>query len=134
MATKSFAINTEPHVADVGGTLLKFQPEVIGSEFAQAYSELRVVQQKTSGRKASSTKHAKEEDVDPAVLVELHQAMSGFVRGFLLPESLEAFDALRLPDRVLVQLLEWTAELYGSGAGKDQSPTDAPGGPSSESS
>lgn len=127
MATKSFAINTEPHLADVGGTVLKFQPEVIGADFAQAYAALRTVQAKVKGNKASSTKHAKEENLDPAVLVEVHEAMRAFVRRFLLEESYAAFDALRLPDRILVQLLEWTAELYGGGQG------NAPGGSSSES-
>lgn len=120
MATKSFAIRTEPHTADVGGVQLLFVAETLGSEFAEAYSALREAQQKVTGRKASSTKHAKEEaGTDPAALKELHEAMRGFVRGFLLPESHAAFDGLRLPDRVLVQLLEWTAELYGSGAGND---------------
>jgi hypothetical protein len=127
VATKSFAINTEPHLADVGGTVLKFQPEVIGADFAQAYAELRTVQAKVKGNKASSTKHAKEENLDPAVLVEVHEAMRAFIRRFLLEESYVAFDALRLPDRVLVQLLEWTAELYGGGSG------NARGGSSSES-
>lgn len=136
MATKSFAINTEPHVADVGGTELLFQAEVIGAEFAQAYAQLRTVQQKVKGTKASSTKHAKEESLDPDVLVELHHAMKAFVRGFLLPESQTVFDRLRLPDRILVQLMEWVAELYGSGTDNDDTDggkADAPGGPSSVS-
>ncbi|MCI3221988.1 hypothetical protein [Streptomyces sp. NP-1717] len=41
MATKTFAINTKPHVADVGGTELLFQPEVMGDDFMDAYAELR---------------------------------------------------------------------------------------------
>lgn len=127
MASKSFAINTEPHVADVGGTELKFQPEVIGAEFAQAYAGLRAVQSKVKGNKASSTKHAKEESLDPSVLVEVHEAMRTFIRRFLVEESHAAFDTLRLPDRILVQLLEWVAELYGGGSGNDD------GGSSSES-
>lgn len=127
MATKAFAINTEPHVATVGDHVLKFQPEVIGADFAQAYAELRTVQAKVKGNKASSTKHAKEENLDPAVLVEVHDAMRSFVRRFLLEESYAAFDVMRLPDRILVQLLEWTAELYGGGSGNDR------GGSSSES-
>ena len=139
MATKSFAIRTEPHVADVGGTLLQFHAEVIGAEFAPAYAELRGVQQRVKGNKASSSKHAKDADMDPAVLVDLHNAMKKFVRGFLLPESQTVFDGLRLPDRVLVQLMEWTAELYGSGTDADGDDagdvgkTDAPGGPSTVS-
>lgn len=127
VATKSFAINTEPHTATIGDVTLKLQPEVIGADFAQAYAELRTVQAKVKGNKASSTKHAKEENFDPAVLVEVHEAMRAFVRRFLLEESRAAFDAMKLPDRILVQLLEYTAELYGGGQG------NAPGGSSSES-
>lgn len=137
MATKAFAINTEPHVADVGGTLLRFQAEVIGAEFAQAYAELRTIQQRVKGTKASSTKHAKDESLDPEVLVDLHKGMRKFVRGFLLEESQASFDSLRLPDRILVQLMEWVAELYGSGASgdddQDGGKADAPGGQSSDS-
>lgn len=127
MTTKSFAINTEPHVFDVGGTELLLQPEVIGADFAQAYAELRAVQSKVKGNKASSTKHAKEENLDPAVLVEVHDAMRSFIKRFMLPESQTVFDGMKLPDRILVAMLEATAELYGGGSGNDR------GGSSSES-
>lgn len=165
MATKSFAINTEPHVADVGGTQLLFQPEVVGAEFAQAYAELREVQKSVKGNKASSTKHAKDDDTSPETLLKLNHAMRSFLSGFMLPESAEIFSrhelthkgevqvftsaeqaaavaeelgvtntlvdkSMRLPDRILVQLMEWVAELYGSA---DSGKTDAPGGQSSAS-
>lgn len=132
MAEKTFAIRTDPHVINIGDARLLLEAEVIGAEFAQAYSALRESQLKVTGRKSSSTKHAKEESTDPAALAELHEAMRQFIRGFLLPESLDAFDALRLPDRILVQMLEFAAELYGSGSGKDQEAVDAPGGPSGD--
>ena len=120
MATKTFEIRTDPHEAVIGSTTLLFEAEVIGAEFAQAYSSLRDVQQKVKGAqggKASSTKHAKSDDIDADVLTELSDAMRGFVRRFMLPESQTVFDGLRLPDRILVQLMEYVAELYGGGSG-----------------
>ncbi|MFE3253674.1 hypothetical protein [Streptomyces sp. NPDC059209] len=44
MATKTSSINTKPHVADVGGTELLFQLEVMGDDFMDAYAELRDAQ------------------------------------------------------------------------------------------
>lgn len=38
---RSFAINTEPHVAEIGDTELFFQPEVMGDEFLDAYTALQ---------------------------------------------------------------------------------------------
>jgi hypothetical protein len=128
VATKSFAINTEPHTANVGGTVLSFRAEVIGADFAQAYVALHTVQMKIKGTKGGKgPKHAEEELPDPSVLAEVHEAMRGFIRRFLLEDSHAAFDALPLPDRVLVQLIEWTADLYGGGSGNGR------GGPSSGS-
>lgn len=131
MASRSFALNTTPHEATVGSVTLLFEPEVIGAEFAEAYEQLRDVQQKVKGAggsKASSTKHARAESVDAGVLGELSDAMRKFVGTFLLEESQAAFADLRLPDRILVQLMEWVAELYGSGSGN----LDAAGGTSSD--
>jgi hypothetical protein len=133
MASKTFAINTEPHTAEIGETRLFFQPEVIGAEFAEAYEALRDVQRDiqkaTGGTKASGTKHAKEaSDVTPAQLVELSSALRNFITEFLTPESRPVFESLRLPDRVLFQLMEWVAELYGGGSGNQ----GADGGQSSD--
>lgn len=131
MASRTFAINTTPHEAIIGDTTLLFEPEVLGAEFAQAYDMLRTVQQKVKGAeggKASSTKHAKADSVDASVLADLSDAMRVFVATFLLDESREAFAGMRLPDRVLVQLMEYAAELYGGGSGNP----DAAGGTSSD--
>jgi hypothetical protein len=132
MASKSFAINTEPHEAKVGDTVLFFEPEVIGAEFAQAYDALRKVQAKVKankGAKASSTKHAKEEEaLDTETLIEISDAMRSFIRQFLLSESRDKFASMRVPDRVLSELMEWVAELYGGGSGNP----DAGGGTSSD--
>jgi hypothetical protein len=53
--------------------------------------------------------------------------MREFLDSFLLENSRPAFAALKLPNRVLVQMLEYITELYGGGQGNDDT------GPSSES-
>jgi len=131
MTTKTFAIRTEPHEAIIGSAVLLFEPEVLGSEFAEAYDTLREVQRKVKavkGNGSSSTKHAKAEDLDTDTLIELSNAMRNFVSRFLLVDSREVFAGLRLPDRVLAELMEYVAELYGSGSGN----RDAAGGTSSD--
>ncbi|MFF6642292.1 hypothetical protein ACFY83_34360 [Streptomyces althioticus] len=36
---KTFALKTEPHIADIGGTELGCEPELTGDEFMDAYAE-----------------------------------------------------------------------------------------------
>jgi len=130
MATKRFEIRTEPHEAHIGNDTLLFEPEVEGAVFAQAYAEVRSLQLKVQalkGQKASSQKPAKAESIDPDVLVDLSRGMRAFVRSFLMPESTPVYDAMRLPDRVLGELMQFAAELYGGGSGNP----DAAGGTSS---
>jgi hypothetical protein len=121
MATKSFALNEDPHTATVGRTELLFVPETTGPEFAEAYDALRDVQIKVKnarGAKGSSTKPGKPDDLGKDTLIELSDAMRTFITRFLLDdEQRETFAGMRLPDRVLVQMMEWVAELYGSGSG-----------------
>lgn len=111
MAEKSFAINTDPHVATVGPHTLTFEPEVVGAEFAQAYAGLKAAQKQV--KKAG-------DDIGPDELLAVNAGMRDFLARFMLPDSKELFETLRLPDRVLVQLLEWVAELYGGGSGNDR--------------
>ncbi|MGA5202817.1 hypothetical protein [Streptomyces variegatus] len=149
MAKKSFALNTEPHVASVGDAELLFQPEVMGDEFMDALGELREAQKAASGIDLEDL-----QTLDPDALRSASRGLRGFLAQLMLPESAELFtrldvvadgavvasyqdrdeaqkhadgiegarvlDALRLPDRVLVELMEWVTELYGGGA--DQRP------------
>lgn len=120
MASKSFALNTEPHVAEIGQDKLSFLPEVTGPEFADAYTKLRDVQTKAkaieSGGKASSSKPAKSINRDD--LVALTEATRGFIAEFLLDDDEKSrFEGMRIPDRILAQLMEWIVELYGGGSG-----------------
>ncbi|MFE3118761.1 hypothetical protein [Streptomyces niveus] len=157
MATKTFSINTQPHVADVGGTELLFQPEVMGDDFMDAYAELSNTQQ-NSGVDLDDL-----QGTDPAQLRVAARALRTFLAELMLPESAELFtrldvvrdgkvlksfsdrdeaekyaednpgsrvvDALRLPDRVLVELLEWAVELFGGG----KRPPTSSGGSASKS-
>ncbi|MFD3612395.1 hypothetical protein ACFWXA_30875 [Streptomyces atroolivaceus] len=141
---KQFALNTEPHIADVGGTELSFQAEVMGDDFMDAYAGLRDAQ-KGVGVDVDNL-----EDVDPQTMRAVSRALRDFLAKLMLPESAalmtrvdvfqdgkvlksfatwdegEAYAAeigggasvrhsLRLPDRVLVELMEWVVELYGGG-------------------
>lgn len=115
---RSFEIRTDPHVINVGSARLLLEAEVIGAEFASAYSGLKAAQRQVS---------AAGDDIGPDELLAVNEGMRDFLRRFMLPESKEAFDALKLPDRILVQMLEFVAELYGGGSG------NAPGGSSGAS-
>jgi hypothetical protein len=151
---KTFALHTEPHVADIGDTQLLFQPEVMGDDFMEAYTALRETQQ------ASGVNPDELDGLDPDQLRRVSRGMRGFLAYLMLPESAALFtrldvtkggkvlksftdpeeaDAyaaavkgggakvtyrLRLPDRVLVELLEWTVSLYSGG----QRPPTSSGG------
>lgn len=128
--SRTFEIRTDPHEAVIGPHTLLLEPEVVGAEFAQAYAALREVQRKVKAAepaKGSSTEHAKGDGLNAEVLIELSEAMRAFARKFMLPDSQAVFDGMKVPDRVLVKLMEYVAELYGGGSGNQ----DADGGTSS---
>ncbi|WP_433856651.1 hypothetical protein [Streptomyces kronopolitis] len=143
--SRTFTLNTEPHVATVGETQLLFQPEVMGDEFLDAYEALQE-SQKNLGVDVNNLAAA-----DPENLRAVVRSLRLFLARLMLPESAQTFarwevvksgkavsshatpgeaaeaaakvkgDAtvkdvgMRLPDRVLVELLEWAVELYGGG-------------------
>lgn len=117
---KSFSLNTVPHEAEIGDTVLLFVPEAAGDAFIERYANLRDIQKKSN---------VDGEDFDPAQVREVTEALRDFIADFMLPESREAFSVMQLPTRVLVQLMEWVAELYGGGAGG----TDGNGRPTGRS-
>ncbi|MGA5599645.1 hypothetical protein ACPCUF_01165 [Streptomyces griseoincarnatus] len=143
---KSFALHSEPHVADIGGTELLFEAEIFGDEFMDAYAELRDSQKKQGVDLENLA------DGDPSELRRTMRSVRLFLARQMLPESAELFttldvvdasgkllesftdydeaeefarerdgarvvDRFRLPTRVMVELLEWVVELYGGGAG-----------------
>lgn len=120
MAEKTFALNTEPHVAVIGDQRFEFLPEVVGAEFAGSYAKLKDMRDRVRAPKGAKAKADAADIVDAELLASLSESMRSFIRGFLLPASAEAFDKARLPDRILVELIEWVAALYGGGSGNDQ--------------
>jgi hypothetical protein len=155
---KSFALHTEPHVADIGGTELLFQPEVMGDEFMDAYAELRDAQ-KAKGVDLDNLADADPKDVRRTAralrLFLARQMLEGSADLFLRlnvvndGETLETFhdldqaeeyaaqhegarvaDELRLPTRVIVELLEWVVELYGGGGTRPTTSSSASSTPS----
>ncbi len=133
MASKSFALNTEPHEATVGDLVFYFEPFVTGAEFAEAYADLTAVQAKlkaAKGAKATSGKPAKADNtMDPKLLAEVSDAMRTFILQFMVTgDQLTAFANLKVPDGLLVDVINWLAELYGGSSGNDPEP----GGTSSD--
>lgn len=128
MAERLFSIRTEPHVARLSDDVsFLFEPEVVGAEFVTAYTELQRIQaevsEKLTPRKGSSTKHPKAAEVDLKVVAQLDEAMREFLSGLMLPGSRQAFAEARIPQRVLIEMIEWTAELYGGGSGNQDAAT-----------
>jgi hypothetical protein len=119
MAERTFEIRTEPHVARIGGTVLLFEPDVAGADFMSAYVKLQDAQQTASDmltpRKATATKHAKQ--ADPAAIAMLDEALREFLAALLVPTSRDVFAETKIPQRVLVEIVEWCTELYGGGSG-----------------
>lgn len=159
MATKKFALHTEPHVADIGGTELLFAAEVYGDDFMDAYAELQArltadgVDLDDPDSLASASGKAATRAVrlflaelmlpeSAELFTRLHVVVNGEVqeKSFLDLAEAEKFaakkkgeakvrDAFRLPDRILVELLEWATALYGGG----NRPTGSSGGSVSQS-
>lgn len=112
MAKKTFTLNTEPHIAEIGDVQLAFQPEVMGDEFLDAYEALR---------EAQSALGVDMDDlsaVESSQLRQVSAALKTFLARLMLPGSAEMFTEMRLPDRVLIELMEWSVELYGSGGNR----------------
>ncbi|WP_228995203.1 hypothetical protein [Streptomyces sp. DH8] len=144
MATRTFALNTEPHIATVGSVDLGFQPEVMGDDFMDGYMALRDAQ------RGAGVDVENLEDADPSVLRGVTNALRSFLADLMVEDSAKLFLSadvvqarevvgtyatwaeaeaaaadldgasarwtLRLPDRVIVELMEWVVELYSGGS------------------
>lgn len=146
MATRKFALNTEPHIAEIGEYRFEFQPEVMGDEFLDSYSLLQETGKRVNVDLADTT------NIDLSDVREVTVALRVFLASLMLPASAAEFTSwqvraaggkvlsshrtpdeahaaaaetkgkttvvdggVRLPDRVLVELMEWCVELYGGG-------------------
>lgn len=145
MARKSFAVEQQPHVAEVGGTELHFLPEMYGDKYLDAYAELQTAQAALGAEGGDHSKLSGEK------LRELYGAIRSYLTQVMTEESAERFSrfevcregqvvevfrslnqadtyasglegavrvvdrSMQVPDRVLLELMEWTIELYGGG-------------------
>lgn len=116
MARKSFALRSQPHVAEIGDVELLFRPEVMGDEYLDAFQGIQ-------DARARLGDLADPLNVDLNRVRELNQAARDFLSGLMLPESAEQFAEMPLPDRVLGELVEWAVELYGG----ERPPTSSTG-------
>ncbi|MGW1352841.1 hypothetical protein ACWCQE_26765 [Streptomyces sp. NPDC002409] len=145
MARKSFAFNTEPHVAELGDVELHFVPEVMGDEFLDGYARIIELQQQFKEKPGGGI-----EEVDADQLRHLITELRAFLAALMVPESrarfnryvvtkagkaVEAYtdraeaeakaaslkgatvldESMQLPQRVLMELLEWCSDIYGGG-------------------
>jgi hypothetical protein len=82
VATKSFAFITEPHIATVNGHDLLFEPEVMGDEFMDAFTELKTAQAAASGIDLDDLS-----TLDPAKVCGAARGLRLFVARLMLPEG-----------------------------------------------
>jgi hypothetical protein len=143
---RSFALNKTPHVADLGDVELKFQPEVMGDEFLEGYVNLQAAYQGLSGGVGNDGAGMDLEQAAGIIrelrtfllnllLPESKEVFSRFVvlaggkevSVHLTRTSAEIAadgvkgatvrdESLQLPLRVLMEILEWIATLYGGDA------------------
>ncbi|MFD3848195.1 hypothetical protein ACFWVB_20180 [Streptomyces microflavus] len=159
---KSITLSTEPHEAEIGPYRLFFQPEMYGDEFLDAYSQLQEVQRALSGGDVESmstdqlrmlysqmrrflsrlmTEESAAEflrfvvrDADGTVLSVHTEREDAETEAARLEGAGVADESIRLPDRVLVELLEWVVEVYGggnrpTGSSSGSAPASSRGGP-----
>ncbi|MGC4947697.1 hypothetical protein ACLQ2N_16065 [Streptomyces sp. DT224] len=156
MARKSITLNTEPHVVEIGDIELLFEPEVMGDEFVEAFSDFREAVLTANGVDLDDM-----ETLTPENLRTVASGMRTFLARLMLPDSAALFTrvdvvagdgevlasfqdwdeaqafvdglteqtgkarwGLRLPDRVIVEIMEFVVGLYGGGA--DQRPPTSP--------
>ncbi|MGW1539742.1 hypothetical protein ACWCPM_05600 [Streptomyces sp. NPDC002309] len=145
MATKAFSLNTDPHVAQLGALgELHFVPEVMGDAFLDGYADVLEAQRalgdgtdlKDVNPEVLRGVYASMKSFLATIMTP--ESAARFLRfevikggktvaNFRSREEAEAHAAsltgtarvedksMRLPDRVLVELPEWTQELYGGG-------------------
>lgn len=105
MARKTIALNTEPHVIEVGGVELLFQPEAHGVAFVDALGHIKTVQKAAAAGPDDTIP-------DPEVLKDAYVAMRNFLHGLMLPDS-------------ALQFLRWEVVAGGKGVSAHPSREEA---------
>lgn len=107
--TRRFSVRTAPLIAEVGDDLvLKFKPEVGGTEYLDAYEVLLNTQ-------GEASKVAEEEPAKAAML-RIRSTLD-FLKELALPETRAILEdeTVVIPLRILTQVVEWlTGEYSGS--------------------
>ncbi|MFI7467404.1 hypothetical protein [Nonomuraea sp. NPDC049646] len=94
MAKQKFAINTEPHVAEIGDDIeLLFKPETMGDEFLDAWHSL----QETYRGLGIDPANIKDSPAD--VLRIAGTAVRRFIAGFMLPDSARLYAWWEVQDK-----------------------------------
>ncbi|MCX4458688.1 hypothetical protein OOK58_43035 [Streptomyces sp. NBC_01728] len=153
MATKDFSVRTEPHVANLGDLgKLEFVPEVFGDEFLDGYTKVQEAQA-ALGDETDLTKlepgtlrgvyGSMRAFLGTLMTPESAEKFLRFevIKGGKVAARFRSRDeaekhaseltgaarvedkSMRLPDRVLVELLEWVTELYGGGNDRPTTPS-----------
>ncbi|MEV8547283.1 hypothetical protein [Streptomyces sp. NPDC051572] len=94
MARKKIALNTEPHVVEIGDTELEFLPEVMGDEFVEAFGELKEAQKAASGLDLDDLS-----TLDPSLIRGAARGMRSFPARLMLPETAELFTRINVVDK-----------------------------------
>lgn len=142
MAKKQFSLNSEPHEAEVGDVTLRFVPEIMGDEYLDTYERLQeklaevnldsenlqagdisAVRQTNAAVRVflaslmlpeSAAEFARWDVVEGDTVVSSHrspeEAQEASRQGTRVVDA-----SMRLPDRVVVELMEWVIELYSGG-------------------
>lgn len=139
MAQRTFTLNTEPHEAKIGDAVLRFMPEVLGTEMLDAYATLQEAQRDAADSgdpevvrntlrsvreflaalmtEGSATEFLTLDVVtaDNVVAASFTVPAQAHASAASLPGS-KVRDRIQLPQRILMELLEWVVELHGGGA------------------
>ncbi|TXS51949.1 hypothetical protein EAO75_09315 [Streptomyces sp. uw30] len=153
MATRELAARTEPHVASMGDLgKLEFVPEVFGDEFLDSYNKVQEAQSALGGEEdltkmdpdtlrlvygamrhflgtlmtpESAERWLRFEVVNAGKLVDHFRTRTEAEAkaAEIGPTARVQDKSMRIPDRVLVDLLEWVTELYGGGNDRPTTPS-----------
>lgn len=151
MAQRDFAVRTEPHVARLGDLgELHFVAEVFGDEFLDGYHRVTEAQRAIGGEEdltkmdpatLRQVYHSMREFLGSLMTQESAERWLRFevIKGGKVVDHYRSRaqaeekaaevngraedKSIRVPDRVLLELLEWTVELYGGGNDRPTTPS-----------
>lgn len=112
-----FSLNSEPHIAEIGDTELVFQPEADSDQFVDAWAAMQKAKESLEGQQQT-----------PESIRKGTKEARKFITTFMDQDSAKEFAKMKLPDRILVQLVKWITEIYGNNGGGQTRPTGSSNG------